>query len=179
MATHEHPFPWRQSQGPDQVTARSAITTYLQEVVRKFESGHAREHAYRPAFQNLIEGMDPRTNAINDPRQSDFGAPDFIIKRGDLTVGHVEAKDVGIPLGPLHESEQVVRYRDHTENLILTNYLAFDLFREGVFTATVEVGSVTGGKIKLDDDAIPELADLVEEFLGYGGVSIRSAKTLS
>ena len=53
------------------------IHDYLAEIKRQFHSGHAIEHAYRPALQRLMETFDDVV-AVNDPKHSEHGAPDFV-----------------------------------------------------------------------------------------------------
>jgi len=161
------------------VPPSNPVSTYLSDVKRRYSSGHAREHAYRPAFQRLIEDLVPDVNAINDPRQSDFGAPDFIVRRGDITVGHVEAKDLDVALDTQRESEQLTRYRQHTENLVLTNYLDFELFRDGQLILTASAGRLVNKKIQLSTQGIADVSALMGEFLSFAGVTIRSAKMLA
>jgi hypothetical protein len=52
-----------------------AFQDYMQEVVTKFETGIAAEHAYRPALQSLFESMPNKIKAVNDPKHiKDVGA---------------------------------------------------------------------------------------------------------
>ncbi|CAN5582102.1 hypothetical protein BH23PSE2_BH23PSE2_09810 [soil metagenome] len=64
-------------------------------------------------------------DAINEPRQIECGAPDFNVVRGTVPLGHVEAKDVGVDLGRVEKSPQLLRYRESLANLVLTDYLSF------------------------------------------------------
>ena len=46
-----------------------------------------------------------------EPKRVQCGAPDYMVERNNLAIGHIEAKDVGISLDTLHEGEQLKRYR--------------------------------------------------------------------
>ena len=60
----------------------------------------------------MIEALaGDRITATNEPRKIACGAPDFIISRDLLPLGYIEAKDVGVDLGRVERSEQLVRYR--------------------------------------------------------------------
>src|SRR5690606_24877967 len=104
---------------------REAIAAYLQAVQTEYKTGIAAEHAYRPALEKLLEAIEPGLNAVNDPKRSDVGAPDFQVLEGEVTIGFVEAKDIGVPLNQTEKSEQMKRYLNGFANLILTDYLEF------------------------------------------------------
>ena len=53
------------------------IKRYLSEVVEQFNSGQAKEHAYRPALQRLMSSFEDII-VVNDPKRSEHGAPDFV-----------------------------------------------------------------------------------------------------
>ena len=99
-----------------------SISIYINEVSEKYKTGRAGEHAYRPAFEKLIESLDQKLGVINDPKRTEYGAPDFIFVRGDLIAGYAETKDIDADLDKIEKTEQVKRYFGYS-NLILTNYL--------------------------------------------------------
>lgn len=127
-----------------------AISLYLHDVQKQFESGQAVEHAYRPALQRLLDTFED-TRAINDPKQSEFGAPDFVLLRDsntDIVKGHAEAKDIGTNLDKAEASEQMQRYAGYS-NLFLTDYLEFRFYADGERYQTVSLGRVEKGKLIL------------------------------
>ena len=114
-----------------QAGALAAFRTYLHEVARNLEAGNATEHTHRPALQQLVEALDPQVRVVNEPKRIECGAPDFIVTRGELPVGYIEAKDVGRSLDEIERDEQLKRYRESLSNLILTDYLDFRWYRDG------------------------------------------------
>jgi hypothetical protein len=74
------------------------IQKYIDDIQKEFKTGVAREHTYRPALKSLLESIIPEINAINEPAQIDCGAPDYILKRRQIDVGYIEAKDIAAPL---------------------------------------------------------------------------------
>jgi hypothetical protein len=68
-------------------------------------------------------------NASNAERQTTFVSRDT--RHGPLTIGYVEAKDIGVPLREAERSEQLRRYLASLDNLILTNYLEFRWYLKG------------------------------------------------
>ena len=153
------------------------ITAYLKEVEKKYKNGDATEHTYRPALQDLLESLDDKLNAVNEPRRIKCGAPDFIITKNDIPLGHIEAKDIGISLDDIekdarskkpksHNGNQLKRYLDELHNLILTNYLEFRWFENGEKRMTVGLGEFDNKrKLKKNPEGIEELNELFNQFL--------------
>ena len=115
------------------IPAETALKVYLQQVETALKRGDATEHTYRPFFKTLLESLHPAVTAINEPKRSAAGAPDYLVARksGNLTLGYVEAKDIGVSLDDAADSEQLARYRRSLPNLLLTDYLEFRRFVEG------------------------------------------------
>ena len=121
---------------------------YLAQVKREFGTGEATEHTHRAALKGLVESFAPDIVAINEPKHVDCGAPDYVVKRGDLSVGYIEAKDVGKSLDEAERSEQLDRYLRSLENLILTDYLEFRWYHGGELRESARLARLTrDGKI--------------------------------
>jgi hypothetical protein len=88
----------------------SATSQYLAEVQKILSSGDAREHAYRPAFQRLIESLTPDIQVINEPAYTGGNAPDFLFKRGDVPISYAECKDVTVDIADKEVVKQANRY---------------------------------------------------------------------
>lgn len=144
-----------------------AIKSYLSSVSSIFKAGNATEHTYRPALKALIEVLgDTDVIATNEPKRISCGAPDFIVTRGTVPLGYVEAKDVGIDLGREEKSEQLTRYRESLANLILTDYLEFRWFVDGEMRLTATLGQPTrDGRIRWNEDSASEVVQLLKQFL--------------
>ena len=77
--------------------SHDALKSYLSAIEQALKAGNATEHTHRPALKALLEEIGGRdARATNEPRQIECGAPDFIVNRGMVPLGYVEAKDVGI-----------------------------------------------------------------------------------
>ena len=73
-----------------------AVADYIAEVSRLAKTGKATEHTFRGALAALIDALAPGLKAVNEPRRSDCGAPDYIVQnKTGLGVFYVEAKDLG------------------------------------------------------------------------------------
>lgn len=143
------------------------LKSYLAAVEQAYRAGNATEHTYRPACKALIEAIAGNgVQAVNEPRQIECGAPDFIITRGVIPLGYVEAKDIGIDLGKTARSEQLTRYRDSLDNLILTDYLEFRWFVDGEPRLTAALPRPDkNGRIRWNDNAASEVTQLLQQFL--------------
>jgi hypothetical protein len=84
---------------------------YIDDIGKRYASGTAREHTYRPALQNLLEDVIPGVMASNDPARIECGAPDFILSRRKIDVGYIEAKDIGDEPDKTEKTDQLKRYR--------------------------------------------------------------------
>lgn len=159
---------------------RAAIAAYCKELSRQHATGHAKEHAYRPALKTLMEAFDNIT-AINDPKKSDHGNPDFVFLQQDnsaIVRGYAEAKDIDVSLDGVEGSEQMERYRGYA-NLYLTNYLDFRFFRNGEKYKSIVIGARTPEGLKFDAEAGEALLREMEEFVALPPEKITSGKRLA
>lgn len=158
----------------------SDVQQYMDEVRSLYASGHAREHAYRPPLQRLM-GSFIDVEAINDPKQSEHGAPDFIFQRlsnRDIILGYAEAKDIDVNLDKVEKSDQMHRYAGY-QNLYLTDYLEFRFFRDGEKYKTLRIGDVTGARVIGDPDQYERLYRELEEFISLPPQKITSGGRLA
>jgi hypothetical protein len=97
------------------------VQNYIHAIEKALAAGDATEHTHRPALKAFIEDLSAGVIATNEPKHIECGAPDFILRKGSVTVGYVEAKDVGKSLDEAEKTDQLSRYRDSLTNLILTD----------------------------------------------------------
>ncbi|HYG14578.1 MAG TPA: type ISP restriction/modification enzyme [Bacteroidia bacterium] len=155
------------------------IAEYINTVAERYKRGNATEHTYRGDLQKLIEALVKDIRATNEPKRQACGAPDYIITEKDIPIGFIEAKDIGESLDRVEKGEQMHRYRDSLENLVLTDYLEFRLFRNGQKVTTVTLGSVQGNKVVPNKPAFDVFTNLVFEFCTYRGQTITNAEQLA
>jgi hypothetical protein len=157
------------------------MAEYLARVEADLRRGDATEHTHRPALKSLLESLDPRITAVNEPRRAACGAPDFVIvrKADDLALGSLEAKDIGVLLDDARKSEQLKRYLPALPNLILTDYLEFRWFVNGEERDRVRLGDVHGQKIAPDAAGITKAETLLREFLDREPLRLEGAEELA
>lgn len=163
---------------------QAAVSRYLDQVEKDLKAGHATEHTHRPALKILLEELLPGTSAINEPKRGKYGAPDYLIEtrqaQTPLSLGYVEAKDVGVNLTDTEKGEQLGRYRAALPNLLLTDYLEFRWYVNG---EKREMSAVlahwTDKKLERSPDGVQKLIDLFASFGARQPQEIGTARELA
>ena len=159
------------------------LAEYLGKMERALKRGNSTEHTHRPALQMLLEVLDGAITATNEPKRSACGAPDYVIsrKRDQLSLGYLEAKDVGADLNAVEQSEQLKRYLASLPNLLLTDYLEFRWFVEGKKRASFRLAAVQpGGKVApVVAEEMEQAKGLLLAFLTQQPMEIASAEELA
>ncbi|MDR1149711.1 MAG: hypothetical protein LBK66_13890, partial [Spirochaetaceae bacterium] len=107
------------------------IGHYLSELDKLYRAGNATEHSYRPALKTLFEKITTGLTITNEPKHIACGAPDYIITKSGIPLGYIEAKDIPVGVDNKLNKKQLDRYKQSLGNLIITNYLVFQLFVDG------------------------------------------------
>lgn len=152
---------------------------YLSRLNTLYHTGTATEHSYRGDLQNLIMDLVPDILVTNEPTRVSCGAPDYVLTRKEVPVGYIEAKDVGVDLNSKSLKEQFDRYKAGLSNLIITDYLHFQFFRDGEFITDIRIGEIKGGEIKPIQENFLEFEHLVQNFALTVSQSIKSPTRLA
>ena len=171
----------------------SIFRDYVKELQAAVSLGNATEHTHRPALRTLLESAVDGTIATNEPKRVECGAPDYSIsrKRGGLTVGYVEAKDIGANLADIERDSnrknpstdngrQFKRYRESLPNLLLTDYAEFRWYVEGERRATATLAEPdANGRPVLRRDGIAETEALLSDFLSHNPAPVATTQELA
>ncbi|MDE0470740.1 MAG: hypothetical protein OXH57_02270 [Ekhidna sp.] len=157
------------------------ISSYIDSLNERYQSGSATEHTFRGNLQHLLESLEPSIRAINEPKRRDCGAPDYILTKEDIPVGFIETKNIGDKdlEGIKENKEQFDRYKASLNNLIFTDYLHFHLYREGVFVIKIAIAAVTDKGIKSLPENFGRFKNLIKDFCKHTGQTIKSPKKLA
>jgi hypothetical protein len=162
------------------------IPEYIEQIRKNLAHGDATEHTHRPALKSLLESIGKNTVATNEPKRIACGAPDFIITRKNVPLGHVETKDVGISLEEMEKCKgpsgpQFKRYRDGLPNWMLTDYLEFHWYVAGERRLTASLGTYDAKKKKIQTRAEgeDELSKILDSFFKQPALTVESAKDLA
>ncbi|MFA4853653.1 MAG: type ISP restriction/modification enzyme, partial [Bacteroidales bacterium] len=145
----------------------------------RFKTGISTEHSYRGDLQNLLESIATDVLITNEPTHIDCGAPDYILTKKNIPVGYIEAKDIGADLNSKNYKEQFDRYRASLSNLIFTDYLNFQLYRDGEFVLSIAIARIENNKIVGIPQKYEEFQNLIKDFAAHIGQTIKSAEKLS
>jgi len=155
------------------------IIDYINSLNNRYKLGITTEHSFRGDLQILIETIVPGIIATNEPKRVECGAPDYILTKKNIPVGYIEAKDIGANLNSKDYKEQFDRYKASLSNLIITDYITFQLFREGVLSEEISIGEIIGNKIKPLNDNFETFERLIKDFCLQVGQTITSPVKLS
>jgi len=156
------------------------LPTYLATLNKRYKSGISSEHTYRGDLENLIRELSPRVEITNEPSHvTDCGNPDFVITKGKIPIGYIEAKDIGKDLNANQYKSQFTRYKDALDNLIITNYTWFQFFQNGKLQHEIKIAEIDENKIKPLPDNFAQFENLIQNFCTYIGQTIKSSKKLA
>jgi type I restriction-modification system DNA methylase subunit len=163
------------------------VAGFLAEVQRLHASGQATEHTYRPALQKLFDSVTDEVKSYNEPKGVKVGRPDFVFireagKGSQITVGHCEAKDVGLGIAPKGMNEfnkaQHDRYVKALPNLVYTNGLDFRFYKNGDLAREISIADFLMG-IQPKPDQFSVLANQLKDFCAERLQTITSAEKLA
>ena len=157
-----------------------SIQNYVLAIEKKLAMDDATEHTHRAALQALIESLLSGVSATNEPKHIKCGAPDFVIRKGAITVGYIEAKDIGKSLDETEKTDQLKRYLHSLTNLVLTDYLEFRWYVDGEKRLSARLGTpAKDGKIKRDKEGIQAVAELLTTFLDHQAEKVGTPQELA
>ncbi|MXY45877.1 MAG: N-6 DNA methylase [Chloroflexi bacterium] len=164
---------------------------YVIELNRSLSDGNATEHTHRPALKTLLESVQDGITATNEPTRIECGAPDYSISSNGLTIGYIEAKDIGVSLDAIERDanrknpnssngKQLRRYRDALPNLIFTNYTEFRWYVNGERRLSATLADANGRSgLTASREGISETDELLSAFLAESAEPVSSPEELA
>lgn len=149
--------------------------TYLRSIQKNLQKGSERTHY--PTLKNLLDNSTTGIDAAIEEKGNKAGIPDFTVRRRELLIGYVEAKDVGLDLDQIEKTEQLQRYLESFTNLVLTNYLEFRWYLNGRRRLKEILADRDGSQVQSKDTT--RVAALLDQFLNYTGEVISSPEDLA
>jgi type I restriction-modification system DNA methylase subunit len=154
--------------------------------LRKTPIDEKTEHTDRSALeallQDIADGSESGIAVQHEPKRVvDKGAPDFKIRKGALIRGYVENKTIGENLDKVLKSDQIKRYKDLSQNIILTDYLHFIwINKDGVQRETLcHLTDLENPRFRLKEDRIAAVAKLLHGFFSTAPEGIGRAQQLA
>ena len=160
------------------MTDIAKFTSRVQEV---YMTGSATEHSYRPALETLLSNLHENVVALNEPKRVACGAPDFFVQKSDIIIGHVEAKDLDVGLRDMKgaNKNQQERFLKALPNLIYTNCLDWEFYRDGYLVSSVTIAELRRTKFEFYPGHYEALANLLYDFIAQRPQSITSPRELA
>jgi len=159
---------------------KAVLKNYAKKVREIYNEGEFSEYSFRYALEELLRNVidDYDVKVIHESGREDFGAPDFKIKGKGKIVGYIETKNIDVDLHRLsgRDKEQLERYKDNIENLILTNYKEFILYQNG---EKVEDVVILDDDLNLIEANIEKFERLIERFLSLSTPEIKEPTKLA
>jgi len=160
------------------------VQAYRGDIQKNIASGDATEATHYSALKRFIESLSTGVSATINPKRIECGAPDFAVSRatrfGSLTIGYIEAKPPGKSLDEWERSEQLRRYRNYLPNLILTNYLEFRWYVEGVERQRAILARLARkGRLRTEKGGPEAVAELLKSFLDHTPEPVSKPKDLA
>ncbi len=163
------------------------IRTFMNKVEIKLSGGMATELSYRSDLEELITVMGISiVRPLNEARGTrKIGKPDITVIHSDnIPIGYLEAKDIGISITDFKTAankKQFDRYTENLDNLVYTNCLDWDFYRNGKKINSISIGEYNKKtrKITPDQQNFGKLADFLRDFLAQRPQSIKSSEELT
>ena len=160
-----------------------AVKTFIKEVTNEHKDSGAREHSYRLYLVNLIKALgDDKITVRNEGEKIGGITPDITVKRNKIPIGYIEAKDITVNIDDLKGANisQFNLYKKQLPNLIYTNNLDWDFYRDGNLVRRISIAKLSkSGKITEKPETYDQLAVYLQDFLDQRPQTIKSAKELT
>ena len=156
------------------------INQYLSKLSQLYFAGNATEHSYRGDLQILLQEILGKEFAVvNEPTRQKCGAPDYIVSKKEIPVGYIEAKDLKLGIDHKKNKPQFDRYRNALENLIITDYLHFEFYKNGELKTKIALGEILMNEIVPHEKNFEIFVHLIKDFGQEVSQTIKNSEKLA
>jgi Type ISP C-terminal specificity domain/N-6 DNA Methylase len=110
------------------------------------------------------------------------GGPDFKVMKAAMILGYVEDKQIGENLDQVLKSDQIARYKQLSNNILLTDYLHFIWLKDGRLNGRDSIAfphELESRPKKPRDDRVKAVSDLLRGFFSNAPEGIGRAQQLA
>src|SRR3990167_3666570 len=163
---------------------KETLENYIQSISIKFSHDETSEYGYRADFEIMLREVFKEINVHrfdHDPKARKGNKPDFVVIKNDIPILYIETKDIGESLDKIEKSEQMSRYYGYA-NLILTDYLEFRFYRNGLpYGEPITIGThdIKKRTITPEPENYEYIAKTLLDFTASHKEPIRSGKHLA
>jgi len=157
----------------DEITEHSkrfALETILRELAIVVGTGQA------------LSLQPQQISVLHEPKRKDnYGSPDFKIYTENSIIGYAENKKITENLDKILKSEQIKKYRELSQNLLITNYIEFVWIKgEMIQRETLcYLSDIENKKFKLDSEKAEKVEKLLLNFFSQAPEKISLPKDLA
>ena len=159
------------------------LNEYISKINQIYRLGNATEHTYRGDLATLLQTLVPEIIATNEPKGEKWGRVDYAISLKGINIGFIEAKDIGDNdlegKKKTGNQEQFDRYRAALSNLIITDYIDFHFYKEGILTEKISIGKVENNSIIPLSQNFQRFTTLFKNFTEQTPITIKSPTRLA
>lgn len=142
------------------------------------------EHSKRSSLENLLNSIaSDKINILHEPkREAKFGAPDFKISNASGIIGYIENKKIDENLDKILKSEQIKKYKELSNNILITNYLEWIWVKDGEINGREQIAYISdieNKKFKPNEQKLRNTKQLIENFFSQAPIGISTAKELA
>ncbi len=145
------------------------------------------EHSKRSALESILKqaarlNQTRQVFVLQEPKRKDnYGSPDFKIFTDNSIIGYVENKKITESLDKIIKSEQITKYRELSQNLLITNYIEFVWLKgELVQRETLcYLSDIENKKFKIDNEKAEKVEKLLLNFFSQAPEKISLPKDLA
>lgn len=164
----------------------SVFENYIKEL-KKHSLSDITEHSHRPDLLNLLNSIAKEKNKkidiLHEPkRHPELGAPDFKISLNESIIGYVENKKIEEDLDKTLKSDQIKRYKELSDNILITNYIEWIWLKKGETIQRETLcykTDIESKRFKPDKIRIEAVNNLIKNFLSQPPIGLARAKDLA
>lgn len=146
------------------------FSTYIANIDKSYSTGESTEHSFRGDFCMLCKSIlnasvnTKKSNQsetyqiINEPKRKEYGAPDYVVLKGDTAIAFIEAKNIGDSdlrgENDKKHKEQFDRYKKAISTIAFTDYMTIILYENGEETMSATIAKIENGHIVQSEDVM-------------------------
>ena len=156
--------------------------------IKELDVSEATEHTLRGPLENLLKSLAARVDSniaiIHEPKRdaNRLGAPDFKFKVHEAILGYLENKKIDESLDSVLQSEQIAKYKQLSNNIVVTNYLEWVWLKDGHIAkreTLCYLSDVGSRRARLDPEKAEKVVGLIVSFLSALPQKLSDAKKLA
>ena len=155
------------------------LSEYIKEIDKIYRQGNATEHSYRHALKALLDNVTTGLSITNEPKHISCGAPDYVITKDNIPLGFIEAKDITKGINNKSDQKQFVRYIEALGNLLITDYINFNYYKDSNLVCIIKIGEEKSGKIIENKNDFDKFNEVINQFVSYNGKTITKSEPLA